>query len=326
MTTDNAITIEEKIGQLCFVRFDENHINENIIHLVSNHHIGGVLLTNELFEKPKQVHHITDYLQRYAGVGRPLFIGIEGAEHPLTLSGMTQPIPHNMMEQLNNRLYTKQQAELYGKELRAVGINTIIAPNVRFDDGNPKPFVDLFRPKMQHAIAAMEGYKKAVVQSVPNVDAIIENIAASNATNKGRIRLYVDKLLKNTSALFLQGDSIHFKNNIALLRETFGFDGLIVANFHSTNVTANELIEALHDGADAFIIHDNYEKQLTLLNELTEQAKAGAILETRLENAVHRLLELKQSDGFGTIYPYDRDAFRQRMFAQLVETANNLHK
>src|SRR5699024_10380498 len=119
------------------------------------------VLTKEQFDTPKQIHHLTTYLQQYAGVNLPVFIGIHDRIQPLTAKGMTLPIAHEGMELKNNRLYTKQLAEMRGAELRAVGINMLIAPHVQIEADDAGAFLEQFRTKMQHATAAVEGYKKA---------------------------------------------------------------------------------------------------------------------------------------------------------------------
>lgn len=78
----NQMTIEEKIGQLFMIaiRKDENGIpittmSKKIREIISNYHVGGIILFNENIETKEQTQTLIKNLQDTAHI--PLFIGVD---------------------------------------------------------------------------------------------------------------------------------------------------------------------------------------------------------------------------------------------------------
>lgn len=145
----NAMTPEEKIGQLFLVSFDGVDTAEEtqIANLISRYHVGGVILSadNNNFtdaDTLNQSHALINSLQRiewdnskngdFAYV--PLFVGLaqEGNGYPTDqiLSGLT-PLPSEMAIGATwDVSYAEQVAEVRGRELAALGFNLYLGPSL----------------------------------------------------------------------------------------------------------------------------------------------------------------------------------------------------
>jgi beta-N-acetylhexosaminidase len=163
-----ALTPEERVGQLFLVTFKgtDTDIESPIYDLMTNYHIGGVVLLSEndnINPTPATVagtHQLISELQRIEWDSSvsplpdpttgnlpqrtyvPLFVGIEqdgnGFPDDQILNGMTAiPSPMSLGATWQPDL-AKQIAEIQGKELAALGINLYFGPSLDvLDTPNP---------------------------------------------------------------------------------------------------------------------------------------------------------------------------------------------
>jgi len=158
-----ALTPEERVGQLFLVTFTgkDTGAESPIYDLVTNYHVGGVVLLSEndnFNPTPNTVsgtHQLISELQRIEwnssdpATGNlpqrgyvPLFVSVEqdgdGFPYDQILNGMT-PMPNAMSLGATWRPdLAKQIAEIQGRELAALGINLYMGPSLDvLDTPNP---------------------------------------------------------------------------------------------------------------------------------------------------------------------------------------------
>src|SRR5262245_42287268 len=75
----DILTLEQKIGQLMIVGFDGTTLDTGLRNMISEYHIGGIILFDRNIESPRQVAELTNELQETAlDSGQPgLFIAID---------------------------------------------------------------------------------------------------------------------------------------------------------------------------------------------------------------------------------------------------------
>jgi beta-N-acetylhexosaminidase len=161
----NTMTPEERVGQLFLVTFhgtdtsDESQIRD----LISNHHVGGVVLLAEndnFVAEPDTIpgaHQLVNALQSTewettasfsANTYVPLFVGIsqegDGAPNDQILSGLT-PMPNEMAIGATwNTDIARQMGSVMGSELSALGFNLFLGPSLDVvESPNPSPQIDL---------------------------------------------------------------------------------------------------------------------------------------------------------------------------------------
>ncbi|GAB4503159.1 MAG: hypothetical protein Fur0043_01510 [Anaerolineales bacterium] len=149
----NALTPEERVGQLFLVTFEGTSIDSEskIYDLIVNHHVGGIVLraendnfvaapntlaaAQELISSLQQIEWNSTYQQpNSAHAYIPLLVGIEqdGDGYPTDqiLSGLTAlPSPMALGATWNPEL-AGQIAEIQGKELSALGFNLYLGPSL----------------------------------------------------------------------------------------------------------------------------------------------------------------------------------------------------
>lgn len=156
----NAMTPEEKVGQLFLVSFNgtDTGVDSQIYNLITRYHVGGVVLSieNDNFSANALAgaHQLTGDLQRMewshsinaasttdpaAGqtampVYVPLFVGIaqEGDGYPgdQILNGLT-PLPSGMAIGATwNPSFAERVGEVRGRELAALGFNLLLGPSL----------------------------------------------------------------------------------------------------------------------------------------------------------------------------------------------------
>lgn len=313
------LTLEEKIGQLFIVGHREDIMTGHISNMVNMYHVAGVLLTKDSFYRPKHIYQLTNYLQRYAGIDSPIWLGVKDGNKALTEKGMTATLPETIVTSYNNRLYTKRLAEMTGDELRAVGLNFTIAPHIDFTALDRHVFLEDFRTKTQHFIAAVEGYRAASIEAITPIHSMLENIFANQVADKGRVLLYADKFFQKTRSILLSREDLLHPLLMDMINEKFQYKGLIIADFSQIANEPLDIIHALKEGAHMVVLNDEPAEQLTVMNEVIAAAKNGIITETEIDLALAKVLALKELQDIKTVERFDRDAFQDRHHQYLID-------
>src|SRR5699024_6277657 len=102
-------------------------------------------------------YHLTSNLQLYSDKSMPLFIA---AQQETGSKGMTSIPSQQTLGTINNRLYTKQAADIVGKEMVATGINMNLGPDLSLSKDNATSFSEHITLVAQHGRATVEGYQK----------------------------------------------------------------------------------------------------------------------------------------------------------------------
>jgi len=161
----NEMTPEERVGQLFLVTFRGTDTSEEaqIRDLISNYHVGGVVLLAEndnFIAEPDTIpgaHQLINELQSIEwettasfseNAYVPLFIGIsqegDGVPNDQILSGLT-PMPNPMAIGATwNTEFAKQMGMVIGSELSALGFNLFLGPSLDVvESPNPDAQIDL---------------------------------------------------------------------------------------------------------------------------------------------------------------------------------------
>src|SRR6266498_3628407 len=166
-----SMTPEERVGQLFLVTFQgtDTHDQTHIYDLVTNHHVGGVVLlaaNDNFLPEPDTIsaaHRLINSLQTIESdattklvtdvqpnknVYVPLFIGIsqegDGTPHDQILSGLT-PLPNPMAIGATwNIELSRQVGEVLGSELNTLGFNLYLGPSLDVVEApDPSARIDL---------------------------------------------------------------------------------------------------------------------------------------------------------------------------------------
>src|SRR5699024_8438881 len=257
-------------------------------------HVGNILLTKNNASKPKQLHHLTQNAQAYAGK-YPLFIAMEqaGGEQNSLTNGVTISPNQQTLGQINNRLYTRQIAQIVSEELTAMGVNMNIYPkaNIAADDATSYGASNKYTTR--HVVAAIQGCHKenvvATVRDFPGTGDLQVNINAS-LTHEGR--LYKTALQPFIKAIDAGADVMTMTNaltnheevaepndlealpTLLLLRQKLGFGGVTMPedslDGKRTTYTppAEAAIRSLQAGVEMIVMSYNEAEQINVLEAI----------------------------------------------------------
>ncbi len=141
------LTLEQKIGQLMTIGFDGTTLDVDLRHMITEYHIGSVILFARNIESPRQVAALNNDLQKTAlESGNPgLFVAIdqEGGrvarltedkgftEFPSAMAIGASADPENAY----------RMASAMAAEMRAVGINVDFAPDLDVNNNPSNPVI-----------------------------------------------------------------------------------------------------------------------------------------------------------------------------------------
>ncbi len=98
----------------------------------------------------------------------------------------------------------------------------------------------------------------------------------------------------------INGKKVHGERDIltGMLREQLGFEGMVVSDWHGiaqvSGCSTDSCAQAINAGIDMIMAPDSW---LNLLNNTVQQVRSGQITESRIDDAVLRILRMKEALG-----------------------------
>lgn len=339
------MSIEEKVGQLFIVGFPDTRISGELIHLLTTYKVGGLFYQSRNYINSKQIHQLSTNAQFYAKNGLPLFIAIEqeGGENNTLAQGVSQGPTQAALGKVNNRLYTKQMAQIVGEELKELGINMNLTPSLH------KESKDSFHPSnndllAKHGVATIQGYQNenisTVVKYFPGeMHDSVESLLMEEKDNP-RSNLYpfykaiqqeVDVILVSPTLIpeITAKNPALFTSSIihSDLREDLNFDGVIAKGYNGLETpdeVAESAILAIQAGVNLLFIPRTYKNQITAINAVIEAVKTGRIPESYLDESVQRILALKRKRKVGKLKPFNSENLLKKRSVDFVDKLKDL--
>lgn len=147
--SENSLTLEQKIGQLMLIGFDGTVVDDELRRMITEYHIGGVILFARNVQSPQQVAALTNELQKIAvESGNPgLFIAIDqegGRVARLTEDKGFTEFPSAMaLAATGDPQNAYRVAAAMAAEMRAVGINIDFAPDLDVNNNPANPVIGI---------------------------------------------------------------------------------------------------------------------------------------------------------------------------------------
>lgn len=170
----SKLTLREKIGQLMMFGFDGITPSNEIIELIEEHHVGGIILFGRNIGAATEVLELTNELQRIAKNANyklPLLISTDQENGIVRRLGVgTTTFPGNMLlGATHDTNETYNVARATAEELRALGINMNLAPilDINNNPNNPvigvRSFGESAIDVANHGIVSIKGHFDAKV-------------------------------------------------------------------------------------------------------------------------------------------------------------------
>ncbi len=337
----NSMSIEEKIGQLLMIGVPGTRIGTASKKLISAYRPGGLILFGYNYRTTEQLKQFNHSLQQHAvnSSSVPMFISIDqegGRVRRITGTGITQ-FPGNMCAgSANDPLLTYRWGRILGMQLRMVGVNMNLAPDVDVNNNPDNPVINTRSfgsdPVLvsRHGDAYIKGLQGGGVMAVAkhypgHGDTAQDSHKVLPVIPYNRKRLDAVELLPFRSAVSAGVSSImtaHIlypeieKNGMpatlspiflsSILRDEMKFNGLIMTDDMEMGAIAGNMkigeaaLVAVKAGADIILVTTHHNTK-TIFNHLLNAVKEGTLSTERLNSSVERIIRSKI--GFHIVNP-----------------------
>lgn len=325
-----SMTLDEKIGQLFIVGFEGETVNDEIVDLISNRKVGGLILFARNIVNSSQLIELNNSLRKIES-DIPLFISVDEE------GGLVSRVP-NEFEALpssgeignyNSEEISYKVGAIIAKELKALGFNMDFAPVLDINS-NPnntvigeRAFGDNADIVTRLGIKTMEGIRDGgiipVVKHFPghgdtDVDShyglpivtktldelnSLEFIPFKEAINNGADVVMISSII--LSSIDSENPSTMSEKVMTdILRGDLVFDGVIATDdmtmaaiMDNYNLT-DAVVMSIKSGADLVLVCHGYDNILNSILAVKDAVNSGIISEERIDESVDRILKLKE--------------------------------
>lgn len=332
LETISNMSLDEKIGQLVVSGFYGTSLDENILKLIKEDKISGVILFNRNVKDSNTLLSLNNSLKESNKNNKlPLFISVDEEGGLVTrMPKDIKRLPTNKyIGSLNNKDLSYKVGEILGEQLSYFGFNMNFAPVLDINSNPNNPVIgDRSFGNNKDTVASlgtstMKGIQSkniiSVVKHFPghgdtSVDSHVnlpvvnydinrlnsfEFVPFKTAIQNGADAVMVGHiLLPKIDSKYPSSMSYEIVTNI--LRKDLGFNGLVVSDDMTMGaITKNYSIEeasikAINAGVDLLLVCQKYENTENVLKALKEAALNGTISKERLDNALYNIISIKK--------------------------------
>ena len=327
----DAMTLEEKIGQMIFAGIDGVVLSEEGRRMVREDKVGGVILFKDNLVNANQIVTLLNSLKAENQEGDPsLFLGVDQEGGRVTRIPELNDLPTNkQIGQKNNLDYANHLGVLLGRQLNAYGFNLDFAPVMDVDSNPNNPIIGdrSFGSDPQvvseFGISTMKGLQSQNVISVikhfpghgdTEVDSHVElPIVNKNLKELESLELIpFQNAIQNGADVVMVGhillpeiddsmpSSISKKVITDILRERMQYEGVVMTDDMTMKAILNNYeigeaaVEAIKAGNDIVLIAHDYEKIDRAIQAILDAVRNGEIKEEQINKSVERILHLKE--------------------------------
>ena len=333
----SKMTLEQKVGQMI-----QAEIQFITPEQVSQYAIGSVLNGGGSYPKKDKYAPLREWLDladayyeasrnsQSDGSGIPLIWGTDAVHGHNNVYGATL-FPHNIgLGATHNPSLVGDVAKATALEVRASGIDWIFAPTIAIakDDRWGRTY-----ESFSDQSALIEAYTPEIVEAIQSsgLAATAKHFIGDGGTqlgdDQGNAVMSLESLLKDHGAGYLRaidegvysvmasfnswnGTKIHGSYELLteVLKEQLGFEGVVVSDWNGIGqvegCTNSSCPQAINAGIDMIMVPELWRE---VLQDTISHVEAGIIAESRIDDAVTRILRMKFKLGlFEQIKPSTR--------------------
>jgi beta-N-acetylhexosaminidase len=331
------MSTDEKLGQMLMFGFFGRMVTPGLRAMITEQHIGNIILLPENAGRPEQVRALTDSYQelaRAANRGIALLVAAdqEGGSRITLVDGFTPPPRNADVGATRSRDYAGHVAAATAAELRAAGVNMNLAPVLDVNDNPANPVIAWRSYGPDPALvsdlgaAAIHAYQAAgVVPTAKHFPGHGNTDQDSHVTRPTVSRSRADlerielapfrravaeevEVIMTAHVVYPALDAEHPATLsravlTGLLREQMGYDGVILTDdFTMAGVldgygAGAAAVLAVEAGADMVMVVATEARQYEVLDALRRAVDDGRLSTERINTSVRRILRLKQQYG-----------------------------
>ncbi len=329
----NAMTLEEKVGQLVMVGIDGFSNDAHSRQLMEKYHVGGFIVFKKNIQTTNQLTALLNSLKETNAASNkvPVFLSVdEEGGRVSRLPEEFHKFPSNyIIGQKNDSILSYQIGQILGKELRAFGLNMDFAPvlDINSNPDNPvigdRSFGTTAGLVSKLGVETMKGIQSqntiSVVKHFPgHGDTSVDSHIGLPRVNHGIDRLKSFELKPFEAAIENDADAVMIAHILLpkldaenpasfskavitdLLRTDMNFDGVVITDDFTMGAIAKNYdmgkaaVKSIKAGGDIVLVCHGFDKQETVIKALLAAARSGQISQDRLDQSVNRILKLKR--------------------------------
>ena len=317
--------IKEKLGQMFIIRMQEKEINDELISLIKDYHVGGISLYSKNYDSYEEMIKLINELKRINSKynNTPLFISIDeegGRVDRLPKEFVTLPSAKKISSKEENII---EQGKIIGEVLSKTGINLDFAPVLdiqRFPDNHAigdRCFGDNKESVAKNGLLMMKTLNKylmPVVKHFPGhglikrdshmfLSKVIKNVKESDdiypfleAIKKEAPAIMVSHLILKQIDKFNPA-SLSKKVITGYIREELNYNGLIITDdlkMKSVNVIygyKRAAFKAINAGNDLVLIGSSYSIVKRCIDGVI--TKMNANIKDNIDSSYERIINMK---------------------------------
>ncbi len=335
--TLSQMTLEDKIKQL-FIDMAAPVSEDIVKNIVGTHKAGGLRYMNQ---EPNKVKDLLNLYKKYSEIPLIIAANTEAGGNGACVGG-TEIGQEVKIAATNDKLYAYELGKVSALEAKAVGCNTVFAPivDINYNWRNPiiasRTFgndpIKVAEYSKEYLRACKELNIASVCKHFPGdgVDERDQHLANSinslSCEDWDKTYGYVYKEMIDAGVegimighICLPSYEKKYNSNIKeympaslsdtlinkLLREQLGFNGLIITDAsHMVGMTGRmarkDIVPtSIKCGCDMFLFYNDFEEDI---NYVREAVKTGFLTETRIDEAIKRILAFKAHLGLNKGY------------------------
>lgn len=326
----SRMTLEEKIGQMMVVGFQSSQADNHIKTMIEDYHVGGVILYDRNMNTPSQVAALNNSLQDLAAKSKlsiPLLMSVD--QEGGSIVRMKDHVSHIPSQQALGQKGGPQlvynTAVKTGDELKSMGFHVNFAPVLDLSDEDSRSFGSdpskatsfggqvvsgLIESGVTPTLKHFPGNGRSSID--PHVETSSVKADQWDLENKDIYPFTQLIKTKDNSDFFVMVTHIKYpaydKENPAsispviiedLLREKLSFKGLVVTDDLEMGAvnkyfTYEDLgYKAVESGNDLLLVCHTLANQKKVFNGIRDAVKSGKLPESRVDEAVKRILAYK---------------------------------
>ena len=331
-TIIDAMSIEEKVGQLLLIGFSGKQVTPHIRRWVGERKVGGVAIFARNIESTEQIARFTRGIQSLTSRSVPAFISLdqEGGNVIRLKDGATV-LPGNMaLGATRSTALSYVAGQALGTDLRRLGFNMNLAPVLDVNSNPRNPVIGIRsygeKPELVGALGTwfVRGQQEAGVTGVakhfpghgdtqsdshfamPSIPTNIERLRNLELVPFERaIAAGLDAVMTAHIALPKVAEepnlpaTLSYKILTEELRERMGFEGIVITDGLEMQGIVEQYgagtaaVRAILAGADMAMILWTNSKKEEVYRALIQAVKRGTITMDRLDQSVRRILRVK---------------------------------
>ncbi|MBQ7493494.1 MAG: glycoside hydrolase family 3 protein, partial [Selenomonadaceae bacterium] len=313
----NAMTLEEKIGQMVMVGVYGTELNDDIIFSLNQFHFGGVIFYDRNLESVAQAKKFADDIEAAANQKAPLFFAIdeEGGRVARGKNFLEAAPSQEEIGLTGDVEVAKYWAVHNATILKSIGVNLNFAPVADVGSKDTRSFGDAPQLVANFLEAAAQGYESEnflyTLKHFPGIgkSKIDPHKEISSVEDSKEILDAVDifpfkKIITthdNSKFMIMVGhlryDALDPVNSASLspavmtglLRNELGYSGVVITDDLEMGAIKNNTdlptlgVQMILAGGDIALVCHNYDSQQIVYNSILAAVKRGEISEQRID-------------------------------------------